>query len=106
MWVADYRASMRPQRNAGENPFALGGQCLHAAASMRPQRNAGENDVVPEKAGNGRPGFNEAPAKCRGKRTGDRRSALCWPGFNEAPAKCRGKQVWPPHLARPHLELQ
>ena len=62
------RASMRPQRNAGENGRRSGSaRACGRRASMRPQRNAGEN------AGRGcsRPaspaGFNEAPAKCRGK---------------------------------------
>ena len=36
-------------------------------------------------------GFNEAPAKCRGKRM-DKEQGVAQPqGFNEAPAKCRGK---------------
>ena len=38
-------------------------------------------------------GFNEAPAKCRGKR----RTPFKWIPiphcFNEAPAKCRGKPI-------------
>ena len=40
-------------------------------------------------------GFNEAPAKCRGKPVRTRcrpRMRVC---FNEAPAKCRGKQKLP-----------
>ena len=85
-------ASMRPQRNAGENAPDNSVQCKRRRASMRPQRNAGENSALLSTAGVRYPCFNEAPAKCRGKR-------LCTPSggtgrsasFNEAPAKCRGK---------------
>ena len=116
-------ASMRPQRNAGENEVLQDHDAGGGYASMRPQRNAGEN--CPSRAGRAwrRGGFNEAPAKCRGKQgrhqaRRDRRRASMrpqrnagengWPGdphrrrmprFNEAPAKCRGKR------ARPHVEL-
>ena len=63
-----------------------------APASMRPQRNAGENS-----AGFGSPAlksqrFNEAPAKCRGKHISRRFSSREAARFNEAPAKCRGKR--------------
>ena len=37
---------------------------------MRPQRNAGENQVRSEIASKQATGFNEAPAKCRGKHHG------------------------------------
>ena len=37
--------------------------------------------------------FNEAPAKCRGKRIRGRGTQLRLWGFNEAPAKCRGKRA-------------
>ena len=37
------RASMRPQRNAGENGVWRPSDGLLDRASMRPQRNAGEN---------------------------------------------------------------
>ena len=60
-------ASMRPQRNAGENG-AAGGPPWHVwFASMRPQRNAGENRASGKTARCMLHGFNEAPAKCRGK---------------------------------------
>ena len=39
--------------------------------------------------------FNEAPAKCRGKRRGRRDGGPDRTGFNEAPAKCRGKRGAP-----------
>ena len=91
-------------------------------ASMRPQRNAGENATRrnADNARFSRGSFNEAPAKCRGKldlsgdcvrkltdrasmrpqrNAGEKRAS--WtstglleekdPSFNEAPAKCRGK---------------
>ena len=58
---------------------------------MRPQRNAGENNMpwgVPLAAPRS---FNEAPAKCRGKRRSTRSARRRRTSFNEAPAKCRGK---------------
>ena len=85
-------ASMRPQRNAGENemevwkyrqtqlsfneaPAKCRGKLRDRriregsyGASMRPQRNAGENSGRRLKLLRGRVRFNEAPAKCRGKR--------------------------------------
>ncbi len=55
-------ASMRPQRNAAENPGFARGAKLRPLASMRPQRNAAEN-VRPRGAPRDRPpGFNEAAA--------------------------------------------
>ena len=36
-------ASMRPQRNAGENGSLTASRAVATCASMRPQRNAGEN---------------------------------------------------------------
>ena len=39
-------ASMRPQRNAGENFASADIDGPPAFASMRPQRNAGENQIV------------------------------------------------------------
>ena len=62
------RASMRPQRNAGENEISEEDMALNLAASMRPQRNAGENGIFPVGDVPRQKGFNEAPAKCRGKR--------------------------------------
>ena len=38
-------------------------------------------------------GFNEAPAKCRGKPIADDINNALSGSFNEAPAKCRGKQA-------------
>ena len=39
-----------------------------------------------------RGGFNEAPAKCRGKPGSCSKAARTFTRFNEAPAKCRGKR--------------
>ncbi len=85
-------ASMRPQRNAGENQLAsTGTPSIFRLASMRPQRNAGEN--VPVDVAQGRP----PDASMRPQRNaGENRSGAareCGTGrcFNEAPAKCRGK---------------
>ena len=112
-------ASMRPQRNAGENQAGLKGGILLPLASMRPQRNAGENLPPPPRyaqvpiasmrpqrnAGENAPlrigpspkigGFNEAPAKCRGKRKMSALQPSATQRFNEAPAKCRGKPDMP-----------
>ena len=45
-------------------------------ASMRPQRNAGENQQLSFIAVESQIGFNEAPAKCRGKRCNQPQPAL------------------------------
>ena len=42
-WDARLPASMRPQRNAAENPALTRVQSRARIASMRPQRNAAEN---------------------------------------------------------------
>ena len=86
-------ASMRPPRNAGENQRIDRNEIEETAdASMRPPRNAGENSgrATPRCICLAR--FNEAPAKCRGKRPQGRGSGSKRIGFNEAPAKCRGKR--------------
>ena len=62
-------------------------------ASMRPQRNAGENAGIRKSRLVMRMRFNEAPAKCRGKRSSRKRRNFAGRCFNEAPAKCRGKPV-------------
>ena len=49
--------------------------------------------------------FNEAPAKCRGKRAlKSTSSGPASPSFNEAPAKCRGKRA--PELKKPSPTLK
>ena len=62
-----------------------------SSASMRPPRNAGENESHALSSLCANAGFNEAPAKCRGKPMRMRVSGLTMSCFNEAPAKCRGK---------------
>ena len=91
-YQGDLWASMRPQRNAGENVDHVGLDVEFVVASMRPQRNAGENPAVPAPCPAPRSRFNEAPAKCRGKRVRFRAAPETANGFNEAPAKCRGKR--------------
>ncbi len=61
------QASMRPQRNAGENLPVAVTLALREFASMRPQRNAGENRPSTRICCFSNSCFNEAPAKCRGK---------------------------------------
>ena len=78
-----------PGKTGGVRPPPGGGR----VASMRPQRNAGENGLTARLQGLWRRSFNEAPAKCRGKR---REVDVVFPirrSFNEAPAKCRGKRA-------------
>ena len=109
-------ASMRPPRNAGENPprsvagsrsssrfneapakcrgKPVSGEGLRTGfkASMRPPRNAGENIERRAASAASSAGFNEAPAKCRGKQDHPCVGNRSWRRFNEAPAKCRGKR--------------
>ena len=86
------RFNEAPAKCRGKLPRGLRDGHFLSFASMRPQRNAGENGgkearMLPEALS-----FNEAPAKCRGKPTylGYVRSPAS--SFNEAPAKCRGKR--------------
>ena len=101
----------------GKTVVAVGQTIETHLASMRPQRNAGENMTLSSWLQAPQDGFNEAPAKCRGKpvphvppdngilasmrpqrnagenATNTRINSgwrLC---FNEAPAKCRGKPI-------------
>ena len=57
---------------------------------MRPRLDAGEYAGEAGWGDQGRRGFNEAPAGCRGIRRGAIHEAGRVPGFNEAPAGCRG----------------
>ena len=59
---------------------------------MRPQRNAGENEYSLNIHFQDNEGFNEAPAKCRGKPALNVHPPEAYRSFNEAPAKCRGKR--------------
>ncbi len=92
---ATARASMRPQRNAGENAPPPAASRSTRAASMRPQRNAGENVSVLAEGGlrrsaSMRPQRNAGENRI-GRHAHGRRDSC----FNEAPAKCRGKPSFP-----------
>ena len=88
-------ASMRPRPDAAEN---LSGNCPHfsyAKASMRPRPDAAENPPAPAETPIRYECFNEAAARCRGKRTTSRPEAAPPNSFNEAAARCRGKRPRP-----------
>ena len=73
-------ASMRPRPDAAENIRGGDGRRRGLIASMRPRPDAAENTSPFDGPGRGAPGFNEAAARCRGKRV---RSA--WLGGGSAP---------------------
>ena len=86
-------ASMRPRPDAAENRLteAERAEWKHPA-SMRPRPDAAENYATALPSGGGAPGFNEAAARCRGKRQeAAHHSPLQTERFNEAAARCRGK---------------
>ena len=86
-------ASMRPRPDAAENSLGFAGAIEEAAASMRPRPDAAENlGVAVIRTGVER-GFNEAAARCRGKRGKFRPPRPCGRRFNEAAARCRGKRA-------------
>ena len=90
-------ASMRPRPDAAENILVRDGH--HAAgggASMRPRPDAAENGGGRGRSEEREASFNEAAARCRGKRRDGRLLPLGHRGFNEAAARCRGK-----HRLRP-----
>ena len=60
-------------------------------ASMRPRPDAAENADGRHLVGAAVAGFNEAAARCRGKRPLLPPCAAIAAGFNEAAARCRGK---------------
>ena len=86
-------ASMRPRPDAAENP-AVPRRCRprHASASMRPRPDAAENELAPAAAPAGAKRFNEAAARCRGKRRTAGGPGAAAGRFNEAAARCRGKR--------------
>ena len=94
--VAAAGASMRPRPDAAENRIVWvsptwKAECFNEAAA----RCRGKRGQRSRRAPRSRSRFNEAAARCRGKlvtlRTGLRRRA----GFNEAAARCRGKPQAP-----------
>ena len=90
------RASMRPRPDAAENSRGPAAAEPSQAASMRPRPDAAENVVRRVEKVLTTGGFNEAAARCRGKR-GRRARGLrvAAAGFNEAAARCRGKPCAP-----------
>ena len=61
-------ASMRPRPDAAENVQERLHPGVRYAASMRPRPDAAENTALPARSVTSAPGFNEAAARCRGKR--------------------------------------
>ena len=88
----DDAASMRPRPDAAENrPLAMVA-LKTSVASMRPRPDAAENGGARSLTTPTTPSFNEAAARCRGKRTsGPSSASFRTSGFNEAAARCRGK---------------
>ena len=85
-------ASMRPRPDAAENVGGLGGgRGRRRPASMRPRPDAAENPNARPRRDAGVARFNEAAARCRGKRAADGHRARPEARFNEAAARCRGK---------------
>ena len=64
---------------------------LHKVASMRPRPDAAENALEGFHQPVEYRRFNEAAARCRGKRTRGCSNSATPLGFNEAAARCRGK---------------
>ena len=96
------RASMRPRPDAAENRYPV--PPLRSGlpgASMRPRPDAAENRRRPAAADRRGRRFNEAAARCRGKRPTAARPQPAAARFNEAAARCRGKpprnneSIWP-----------
>ena len=58
---------------------------------MRPRPDAAENARRTAASSRGTPRFNEAAARCRGKRFHAAGAFVPSSGFNEAAARCRGK---------------
>ena len=79
-----------PRKTAGA-ALAL----LHTlpGASMRPRPDAAENRHGAADPSLTEAGFNEAAARCRGKRAPPAAPEPTSRGFNEAAARCRGKRA-------------
>ena len=84
-------ASMRPRPDAAENPVSARRDHGIRGASMRPRPDAAENAATMREGSGSLPRFNEAAARCRGKRKCPVRRRVTHPRFNEAAARCRGK---------------
>ena len=88
----DRGASMRPRPDAAENVPRGQARAVDQRASMRPRPDAAENCSRGRWSRTSTCRFNEAAARCRGKRRRPGcRSIRCSRGFNEAAARCRGK---------------
>ena len=86
-------ASMRPRPDAAENVKASATGAAPGGASMRPRPDAAENPSAQLRAARSAECFNEAAARCRGKRRAAPRAARRRRRrFNEAAARCRGKR--------------
>ena len=90
--LVDEKASMRPRPDAAENgPLTIdhdhGGR-----ASMRPRPDAAENTEGRADVDVRNDRFNEAAARCRGKRRPPPAMTPAEARFNEAAARCRGKR--------------
>ena len=86
-------ASMRPRPDAAENRQVRAASAGRPSpASMRPRPDAAENRAVPPFCFAPFHRFNEAAARCRGKRLPGPRSFRPCRRFNEAAARCRGKR--------------
>ena len=84
---------MRPRPDAAENCRMGRRRRRRRPASMRPRPDAAENRGRSPPSGPCGCRFNEAAARCRGKRDAAARQSLSRrPRFNEAAARCRGKQ--------------
>ena len=86
-------ASMRPRPDAAENVARPRQRYPLRLASMRPRPDAAENTDSNRRPGLSARCFNEAAARCRGKRTPDQHPAPELDRFNEAAARCRGKRT-------------
>ena len=87
---------MRPRPDAAENSAVRIRNDRQACASMRPRPDAAENGRIAASARGIGMRFNEAAARCRGKRCGQGYCFYVSSSFNEAAARCRGKRPTTP----------
>ena len=74
-------ASMRPRPDAAENVYQEMNVDPDMVASMRPRPDAAENPFRSARCAPADDGFNEAAARCRGKRRKEKRHAEDEPGL-------------------------
>ena len=87
----DQQASMRPRPDAAENGAEGSLRLGNEGASMRPRPDAAENAPSRPRCPEDGHRFNEAAARCRGKRRRPAPDPSAATSFNEAAARCRGK---------------